>query len=112
MLLRAEDGVEEDAAEGDLGAALMGEGVIDDGPEADTRKQGQHPEHQQAADLIPVPDGLAEQAIGAGVVVLFRLPGGLPDPADGAAPQADDPGSDQLAEAGVDLPAEGARQGV
>jgi hypothetical protein len=112
VLFRAENGIEEDAAEGDLGSPFMSEGIIDDHPEADARHQRQDTQQQQAADFIPVPDCLAEQAIDSGMIALFRLAGGLPDSADGAATETNDPGSDHLAEQGMNFLAKGPRQRV
>src|ERR1700691_451403 len=91
VLLGAEYGIKEDAAEGHFGPSLVSERIIDDDPEADARHQGQHSEQEQTADFIPVPDGLAEQAIDTGMAALLGLAGGLPDPADGAATQTNDP---------------------
>lgn len=88
------------------------QGVINDDPKSHPRHQGHDVEQQHAADFIPVPDGLAEQAIRSGVIALLRLAGGFPDPADGAASQADHPGDHHGAEEGMDLGAKRDGQGV
>ena len=69
-------------------------------------------DQEDAADLVPVPGGLAEEAEGRGVAVVGGASGGLPDAADGAASQADDPGGDHQAEGGEDLGAEAGGEGV
>ena len=86
----------------------MAEGVIDDRPDAAAGDEGgQQADQQEAGDLVEVPDGLGEQAVGGGVVALSGLPGGLPDAADGVPPEADDPGGDEAPEEVEDLLAEG-----
>ena len=103
MLFRAEDGIEEDTPKGDLGPSFVGQGIVEDDPESHARCQGQNVEQEQAADLIPVPDGLAEEAVGSGMIALLRVAGGFPDSADGTASQTDDPGGDRQTKRGENL---------
>jgi hypothetical protein len=111
VLLGTQDRIQKDAAEGHLGAPLVTQRIIDHQPDpcpGHQRRQDAH--REQAADLVPVPHGLAEQAEGRRVVALLSLAGGLPDAADGAPAQADDPGRDHLAEQGMDFLAKRGRQ--
>ena len=55
-------------------------------------------DESNAGEVVPVPSGLIEEAISFGVVGVAGQPGGLPHSGDGAASQADDPGSDDEAE--------------
>jgi len=90
----------------------VSEGIVDDNPEPHPRCQGQDVQQQQATDFIPVPDGLTEQAVGSGMVALLRLAGGFPNPADGAAPQTDNPGNGHETKRGVNLGTKGVGQRV
>src|SRR5207302_4960531 len=107
VLFGAEDGIEEDAAEGHLGPSFVGQGIVDDDPKPHSRYQSQDTQQQQATDLIPVPDGLAEQAVGSGMVALFRMAGSFPNPADRAPSQTDDPGGDRQTKGRVHFGAKG-----
>ena len=107
MLLRREHGVEEDAAEGDLGAALVAEGVVDHDPDHAAGDQvGEDQGGQDDAQVVPLPGGGVEDGVGGVVVPLGGQPGGLPDLADGARAEADDPAGDQGLEGLEDLGAE------
>src|SRR5271165_1416117 len=112
MLFRAEDGIKEDTTEGDLGSSFMGKRVVDNRPETDAWQQRHNLQQQQAADFIPIPNRLAERAIESSMIALFGLTGRLPDSADGTATEANDPGSDQRTEPGVNLLAKGTCQRV
>ena len=102
MFARTQHGVEEDAAESDLGATFVTEGVIDDQPDGRTGNEiAEQLDEHEAGEIIPVPDGLIEEAIGFGVVGVGSLPGGLPDAGDGASSQANNPGSNHDAEGGM-----------
>jgi hypothetical protein len=90
----------------------VGQGIVEDHPESDTRHQGQDTKQQQAADLIPVPDGLAEEAVGSGMVALLGVAGGFPDPADGPATGTDDPGGDRETKRGMNLDSKSGSQRV
>ena len=114
--LRREDRVEEDAAEGDLGAALVAESVVDDQPHDSARDQvAQDQGGQNDAQVVPLPDGGMEHGIGRVVMPLGGQSGGLPDLADGARPEADDPtgeeGLKRGEDTGVKAVAEGLYQG-
>src|SRR5207245_8595603 len=75
----AQDGVEEDATEGDPGAALVAEGVVDDQPQAQAGDEGGEELGQEnATDLVPIPGGAAEEAEGGEVAVVGGAPGGRP----------------------------------
>ena len=107
MPLGREHGVEEDAAEGDLGPPLVAERVIDDDPDHAAGDQvGQDQRGQDDAQVVPLPGGGMEDGVGGIVVPLGRQPGGLPDLADGARAEADDPAGDQRLEGLEDLGAE------
>src|SRR5262249_18465705 len=113
VVLGGQHRVEEDAAEGDPGAALVAEGVVGDQPDAGAWDEGSEQlDEEDAADLVPVPGGLAEQAEGLGAVQGGCASGGRPDAAEGAAAQADDPGGDHTAEGGEGLAAEANPQGL
>ena len=102
--LRREHGVEEDAAEGDLGAALVAEGVVDDDPDHAAGDQvGQDQGGQDDAQVVPLPGGGAEDGVGGIVVPLGGPPGGLPDLAEGARAEADDPTGEHGLEGREDL---------
>lgn len=58
---------------------------------------------EHAADFVPIPDRLAEEAEGRRVVALRGLPRGLPNPTDGSPSQAHNPGADHLAKEGMDF---------
>ena len=104
MLLRREDGVEEDAAEGDLGPPLVAEGVIDGDPDDAAGDQvGQDQRGQDDAQVVPLPGGGVEDGVGGVVVPLGGQPGGEPDLADGAWPLAGDPAGEQGLEGLEDL---------
>jgi len=110
--LRLLNGVEEDAAESDLGAALVTEGVVDDQPDRRTWDEiAEQLDEEDAGDVVPVPDGSIEEPIGAGVVGVGRLAGGLPDPGEGAPAQAGDPGYHEQREGGMHGLVETARKG-
>jgi len=62
VLAGTQHGVEEEAAEGDLGAALVAEGVIDDEPDGRAGDEvGEEFEQHDAGEVIPVPDGSVEE---------------------------------------------------
>src|SRR5262249_46531355 len=94
------------------GAALVAQGVVGDQPDARAGDEGgEQLDAEDAADLVPVPGGRAEQAEGLGVVLVPGAAGGFPDAADGAAAQADDPGGADAAEGLEDLGAEATGEG-
>ena len=104
MLLGREHGVEEDAAEGDLGAALVAEGVVDGDPDHAAGDQVDEDQgSQDKAQVVPLPAGGVEDGIGGAVVPLGGQAGGLPDRADGARAEADNPSGDQGLEGREDL---------
>jgi hypothetical protein len=104
VLLRRQDGVEEDATEGDLGAPLVAEGVVDDDPDHAAGDQvGQDQGGQDDAQVVPLPGGGVEDGIGGVVVSLGRQAGRLPDLAEGAGAEADDPTGEQGLEGREDL---------
>src|SRR6185312_7287741 len=109
-------GVEEDAAEGDPGAALVAERVVDGHPDHAVGDQvGEDQGGQDDAQVVPLPAGGVEDGIGGVVVPLGGQPGGLPDGADGVWAEADDPSGDQglkgREDLGVEAIAEGLYQG-
>src|SRR5262249_28996380 len=105
--LGGEDRVEEDAAEGDLGAALMAEGVVDDQPDdAPGDEVGQDQRGQDEAQGVPLPGGGVEDGVGGIVVPPGSQPGGLPDLTDGPRAVAGDPAGEQGLEGLEDLDAE------
>ena len=104
MLLRREDRVEEDAAEGDLGPPLVAEGVIDGDPDDAAGDQvGQDQRGRDEAQVVPLPTGGVEDGVGGVVVPLGRQPGGEPDLGDGPWPLAGDPAGEQGLEGLEDL---------
>jgi hypothetical protein len=112
VLLGGEDGIEEDAPEGDLGPALVAEGVVGDEPEGGAGDQdGEQSDEEDATEVVPIPNSLTEQPESGRVVGDVGAPGGLPDSADGAASQGDNPGSSDLGESGKDLGAEATGKG-
>ena len=58
---------------------------------------------QKSPQIVPVPDGRAEDVVGGVVVPLGGQTGGLPDAADGVRAETDDPASDQGLERLEDL---------
>ena len=58
---------------------------------------------QDDAQVVPLPGGGVEDGVGGVVVPLGGQPGGLPDLADGARAEADDPAGDQGLEGLEDL---------
>jgi hypothetical protein len=104
VLLRGEHGVEEDAAEGDLGPTLVTEGVVDHEPgHAAGDQVGEDQCGQDQAQVVPLPGGGMEDGVGGVVVPLGSQAGGLPDLADGARAKADDPTGDERLEGREDL---------
>src|SRR5512135_1456228 len=104
VLLGREHGVEEDAAEGDLGPALVAERVIDDDPDDPAGDQvGQDQSGQDDPQVIPLPDRRVEDGVGGVVMPLGRQAGGKPDLADGPWPLAGDPAGQQGLECLEDL---------
>jgi hypothetical protein len=96
VLIGGQHGVEEDAAEGDLGTALVTEGVVDHDPDDPAGDQlGEDQGGQDDAQVVPFPGGRMEDGIGGVVVPLRGQPGGLPDLADSAGAETDDPAGDQ-----------------
>src|SRR5262249_915129 len=96
----------------DLGPPLVTEGVIGNDPDtAAGYEDSQEADQQDAGDLIEVPDGLGEEAVGSGMVALLGLAGSLPDPTDGTPSGADDPRRHHVAEEGKGLLAEDNGQG-
>src|SRR5206468_3604212 len=81
--LGREDGVEEDAAEGHLGAALVAERVVDDDPDDPAGDEMAEDESgQDQAQVVPLPGGGAEDGVGRIVMPSGGPSGGLPDLAD------------------------------
>src|SRR5262249_27594749 len=108
VLAAGKDGIQEDAAEGDLGPTLVAERVVHYYPDARAGNEVlQQGDQQQTHDLVPVPDGLGEEAEGGGVVLMSGAAGGLPDAGDRTPAQADDPGGGHGPEGREDLLAEG-----
>ena len=102
--LRGEDRVEEDPAEGDLGPALVAEGVVDGDPNDTAGDQmGEDQRGQDDPQVVPLPGGRVEDGIGGVVMAFGGQPGRLPDLADSARAEADDPAGDQRLEGGEDL---------
>ena len=117
----AEDGVEEEAAEGDLGTALVAEGVIDDDPNvASGDEVGDEVEAEDGAQFVPVPDGGAEEVVDGIVVLASGEGGGLPDFGRGARAGAEEPGDENvlevsegfLAEAGSERASRSTKEGI
>src|SRR5262249_38663410 len=109
---RGEDGVAVDAAEGDLGAALVAEGVVDDQPDDDAGDQvGEDERGQDDPQVVPVPDGGAEDGVGGVVMPLGGQARGLPGAADGVRAIAEDPAGEQGLEGLEDLGAEAVAEG-
>ncbi len=103
VFLGREHGVEEDAAEGDLGAALVAERVIDDDPDHTAGdKRGQDQCGQEDPPVVPLPGGGTEHGVSRIVMPPGGPAGGLPDLADGARAEADDPTGEQGLEGGED----------
>ena len=113
MPLGREHSIEEDAAEGDLGAALVAECVIDNDPDHPAWDQMTEDQRgQDDAQVIPLPGGGVEDGVG-GIVMPPRGPsGGLPDLADGARAEADDPTGEQGLEGGEDAGVEAIAEGL
>ena len=102
--LGREHSVEEDAAEGDLGAALVAERVIDDDPDhAPGDEMTQDQSGQDDAQVVPLPSGGLEDGVSRIVMPLGGPTGRLPDLADGARAEADDPTGEQRLEGLEDL---------
>jgi hypothetical protein len=102
--LRRHHGVEEDPAEGDLGAALVTERVVDGHPDDTAGDQmGEDQRGQDDPQVVPLPACGVEHGIGGVVVAPGSQAGGLPDLADGMRAKADDPTGDQRLEGGEDL---------
>jgi hypothetical protein len=113
VALAGQHRVEEDAAEGDLGPALVAEGVVDGQPDAGAGGEGaKELDQQDAPQFVPVPDGFAEEAEGGAVAARGGAAGGLPDAGDGAPAQADGPGGGHEAEDTEDLQAEARAEGL
>src|SRR5512135_1151169 len=113
VLLGREHGVEEDAAEGDLGPPRVAEGVIDDDPDDPARDEvGQDQRGRDEAQVVPLPDRRVEDGVGGVVMPLGRQPGGEPDLADGPGSLADNPAGEEGLEGLEDLGVEavGARR--
>jgi hypothetical protein len=111
-LLGGGNGVEEEAAAGDLGAALVAEGIIDDQPEGAGRDEADGEEQQEGrADAIPVPLRGVEEGVSEVVVAPGGQSGGLPNFAEGVRPGAEGPGGDDQAEGVEDLLAEAVAEG-
>lgn len=87
VFLGRKHSVEEDAAESDLGPALVAEPIIHDQPDHPPGDQvAQNQSDQNHAQVIPLPrSGMA----------FGRQTSGLPDLADGVGTEADDPTRDQ-----------------
>jgi hypothetical protein len=99
-----EHGIEEDAAEGNLGAALVAEGVVDGDPDhAAGDQMSQDQGNQDQAEVVPLPDGGAKDRVRGVVMALGGPAGGLPDSADGMRSEADDPAGQQGLEGLEDL---------
>ncbi len=108
-----EDGVEEDATEGDLGATLVAERVVDHDPDDPAGDQvGENQGRQDEAQVIPLPGGGVEDGVSGVVVPLGGPPGDLPDLADGAWTEADDPAVQQRLEGDKDLGMEAIAEGL
>src|SRR6185295_3430134 len=91
-------------AEGDLGPALVAEGVVDGDPgDGAGDEVGEDQGGQDEAQVVPLPAGGAEDGIGGVVVPPGGQAGRLPDGAEGVRAEADDPAGDQGLEGGEDL---------
>jgi hypothetical protein len=102
--LRREDGVEEDAAEGDLGPALVAERVVDRHPDDAPRDQmDQDQGGQEDPQFVPIPTGGVEHGVGGIVVTLGGQAGGLPDLADRSRADTKDPTGQQRLKGRADL---------
>jgi hypothetical protein len=89
MSLGREHGVEEDATEGDRGATLVAERVVDDDPDhAAGDEMTQDQSGQDDAQVVPLPGGRVEDGISRMVMPLSGPTGGLPDLADGTRAEA------------------------
>jgi hypothetical protein len=105
--LRGQHGVQEDAAEGDLAAALVAEGVVDDDPDgAEGDEVAQDEKAEDGAELVPVPPGVSEEVIDGGPVAARAERAGLPALGQGARAGADQPGDRDLLEVVEGLGAE------
>ena len=112
MSFRRENCVEEDTAEGDLGATLVTEGVVDHDPDHATGDQvGEDQGGQDDAQVVPLPGGGVEDRVRGVVVPLRGQPGGLPNLADGTRADANDPPGEQRLEGLKDLDAEAIAEG-
>ncbi len=112
MPLGGQDGVEEDPPEGDLGAALVAQRVVDDQPhDAPGDQVGEDQGGQDDSQVVPLPAGGVEHGIGGVVVPLRGEAGGLPDLADGARADTDDPPGEEHLEGLEDLDAEAFAEG-
>ena len=98
--------VEEDAAESDLGPALVAERIIHDQPDHPPGDQvAQNQSDQNHAQVIPLPRSGMERV--GGIVMTFgRQTSGLPDLADGVGTETDDPTRDQNLECVEDFDSE------
>ncbi len=96
VLLGREHRVEEDAAEGHLGATLVAKRIVDGYPNDATGDQVSEDQGgQDNAQVVPLPDGGTEYGVGGVVVAPSGPTRGLPDPADSVRAQADNPASDE-----------------
>lgn len=112
MAFAAEYGVEEAAAEGDLGPALVAEGIIDDDPDVALGDEvGEDVEAEDGAEFIPVPLGGAEEVVDGVVVLAPGEGGGLPDFGQGARAGAEEPGDEDVLEVGEGFLAEAVAEG-
>src|SRR5665213_1759653 len=110
--LAGQDGVEEDAAQGDTLAAFVAEGVIDGEPDdALGDELGDEQGEQELTEFVPVPVGAGEQVVDDAIVADTLEEAERPDLGEGARPQADEPCLDDgrkvdeglLAEAGAEV---------
>ena len=90
-----------------LAPALVTEGLVHDDPDhAAGDQMGEDQGGQDDPQVVPLPGGGVEDGVGGVVVPPGGQPGGLPDLADGARADADDPAGDQDLERLEDLGAE------
>src|SRR5947209_4064672 len=110
--LAGQNRVEEDATQGDLGAAFVAQRVINGDPDQAGREEmGEQQQAEEGADLVPAPGGGAEQVID-GIDVLFAGTGGdLPDFGEGARAGAEEPGDQDVLKVGEGLLTEGRAEG-
>ena len=104
VLLAGQHGIEEDAAEGDLGSSFVAEGVVDDQPDTAAGNEGSEKfDQENATEFVPVPGGFAEEPKRLGVVLVGRTSRSFPDTTDRTTSQADDPGRHHRTKRGEDL---------